>query len=253
MLSGCVSTNSIRVPGYEKLGKMGATISGTFFKPEGDGPFPTVVLMHGCSGLNRFVSRGLKSHASFLVENGYAALILDSFTSRGKSGGFICTSNSELARARFYRKVDAYNTLRHLKSLPYVDSNNIFLMGQSNGGSVALKVASQQQYPKIPDDLSFRGIVAFYPWCEALPKKLRTPVLVLGGAKDDWTPLGSCLYAKKRDLGKPYQVVKYKNAHHSFDLFISVQSYRGHTVGGNAEAREDSKIQMLKWFERFRI
>ena len=249
---GSVSANSLSIPSYENLGEMGATINGSVLKPEGEGPFPTVVLMHGCSGLDPAVSIGLQNHATFLVENGYTALILDSFTSRGKSGN-VCTSYNELAKARLYRMADAYNTLDYLQSLPYVDTNNIFLMGQSNGGSVALIVASQTQYPKYQQDINFNAVVAFYPWCGALTQKLRIPVLILGGEIDDWTPLESCLVVQNHDMGKPYKVIEYKNTHHSFDLFISVQPYSGHTVGGNADARKDSKKQMLNWFERFRI
>ncbi len=255
-LLGCVSKNSILIPSYENQWKMGATLDSTMHKPTGNGPFPTVVLMHGCSGLDSGVSQGLKSHANFLVENGYAALILDSFTSRGKSGGIVCTSHSEQGSAREYRKIDAYNALRYLKSLPYVDGKNIFLMGQSNGGSVALKVASLEQYPEMPIDLYFNAVVAYYPWCLALTGgKLRSPVLVMGGDKDDWTSLARCedAISRNREMGKPYEVIRYENAHHSFDLFIPIQSYKGYTVGGNAKARKKSKRQMLKWFERFRI
>lgn len=250
--AGNLSANSLSIPSYDYLSEMGATLSGSVFKPRGDGPFPTVVLMHGCSGLNHDVTISLESHASFLVRNGYAALILDSFTSRRKSGGIVCKSYDELANARYYRKADAYNALRYLRTLPYVDANNIFLMGQSNGGSVALAVAGQIQRPEIPEELNFNAVVAFYPWCGALTKRLRTPVLVLGGEKDDWTPLALCLFAQKQDMGKEYKVIEYKNAHHSFDLFKPVGTYNGHTVGANAKARIDSGIQMLRWFERFR-
>ncbi|MGI9319583.1 MAG: dienelactone hydrolase family protein [bacterium] len=233
---------------------MGQASSGFIYLPEGEGPFPAVVLMHGCSGLVPAVNKGLSSHANFLVKNGYAALILDSFSQRGNSGGSVCDSHFELQKARFYRKLDAYNALQHLQKLPNIDGRNIFLMGQSNGGSAALGVAKKNQYPKIPNELNFSAIAAFYPWCGAIPRESRVPILILGGDKDDWTPTGECEYIKNNsDLGKPYNLIVYEGAHHSFDLFIPLQTYSGHTVGGNSKAREDSKQQMLEWFERFRI
>ena len=250
-LSGCATANSIRIPSYEKLGKSGATLGGELYKPEGNGPFPGVLLMHGCAGLSKASRKGLRSHARYLVENGYAAVIVDSYSQRGVS--ITCKNFEQIQKARFYRKQDAYNTLRYLKSLAYIDSRNFYLMGQSQGGRIALLIASAAQYPDPPEDVRFNAVVAFYPYCESFPKKLIAPVLVLGGAKDDWTPLGTCLAVRNQNLGQPYEVVNYRGAHHGFDLFIPVVSYLGHTVGGNAEAREDSKKRMLDWFERFRL
>lgn len=243
---GRAASVSLSIPSYKGTGAMGAIINGSLTSPEGVGPFPTVILMHGCSGLDRAVKIGLQSHAEYLVENGYISIILDSFTGRGMLDG-VCSSYKELAKARIYRMADAYNTLDFLQSLPYIDTDNIFLMGQSNGGSVALMLAGQSK-----NDIKIKAIVAFYPWCGALEAKLQVPLLVLGGEFDDWTPLEPCLAAWNQNMGKPYKVIEYKNAHHSFDLFISVQSYSGHTVGGNEKAREDSRKQMLSWFETFR-
>ncbi len=248
-LCSCVSTNNIPIPSGPQ------TLNSVIYKPEGQGPFPTVILMHGCAGLDKFTSRGLRTHANFLVENGYAALILDSFSSRKKSGGKVCRSKTELANAMYYRRLDSFNALKHLQSLPYVDKNNLFLMGQSNGGAVALRAADADQYPNDAGISKFNAIVAFYPWCGALPRKLGTPLLILGGAKDNWTPIGRCLFAAENsDLGKEaFKVISYENAHHSFNLFIPTQTYLGYTLGGNSKARKDSKKQMLEWFQRFRI
>ena len=65
----------------------GTTLAGYLAKPEGDGPFPAVVLMHGCGGLekntsHRTVWRGISSHAALLNDNGYVTLILDSSSPR---------------------------------------------------------------------------------------------------------------------------------------------------------------------------
>src|SRR5210317_2125768 len=106
--AGQAESISLSIPSYQNSGVMGAVISGAVIKPGGTGPFPTVILMHGCSGLEPAVSIGMQSHAAYLVENGYAALILDSFSARGKSDA-VCRSYNELAKARDYRVADAYN------------------------------------------------------------------------------------------------------------------------------------------------
>ena len=61
-------------------------------KPDGDGPFPAVVLTHGCSGTERKTShqtvwRGLLQHAKLLKKNGYVTLIIDSFHRRRITDG----------------------------------------------------------------------------------------------------------------------------------------------------------------------
>ena len=61
------------------------------------------------------------------------------------------------------------------------------------------------------------------------------------------------MVAKDWDLGLPYEVKIYEDAHHSFDLPIPNQNYLGYTVAGNSEARIDSRKRMLDWFEKFRI
>ena len=250
-LSACTAGNYIHIPSYENLGKSGATLNGQIFKPEGDGPFPAVLLMHGCAGLSDATRQGLKGHAKFLVDNGYVAVIVDSYSTREIS--VTCKKFDQIQKARFYRKQDAYNTLRYLKSLTYIDSQNFYLVGLSQGGRIALLVSSASQYPAPPEDVWFNAVVAFYPYCERFPKRLITPVLVLVAELDDWVSPGTCLAMQGHDLGQPYRVISYKGAHHGFDLFIPVVSYLGHTVGGNAKARQDSRKQMLTWFENFRL
>ena len=61
-------------------------------KPDGEGPFPAVVLTHGCGGTERntqhqTVWRGLLQHAKLLKRNGYVTLIIDSFHRRGITDG----------------------------------------------------------------------------------------------------------------------------------------------------------------------
>ena len=57
------------------------TINATLYRPFGPGPFPAVVLLHGCAGV-------LDKHTGWarqLSEWGYAALIVDSFSTGGSS------------------------------------------------------------------------------------------------------------------------------------------------------------------------
>lgn len=217
------------------------------FKPKGEGPFPAVVLMHGCGGWQPAVLDGLHLHATALLEAGYVVLNLDSFGTRGTGGGVICESIPRLTRALGYRTHDAFDALRYLQAQPFVDADNTFLMGQSNGGSVAINAA------KAKSKRGYRAVAAYYPWCGSLGGrrvKLNAPLIIFAGQRDDWVPAWQC--RGKRAVGAHLKLVEYRNAAHSFDLPIGQQRYLGKLIGFDKAATEDSRAQMLAFFERHR-
>jgi dienelactone hydrolase len=55
------------------------TLTGKLTKPQGDGPFPAVVLMHGCTGIGKHQEDWAARFASW----GYVALQVDSLGPRG--------------------------------------------------------------------------------------------------------------------------------------------------------------------------
>jgi dienelactone hydrolase len=219
-------------------------------RPRGEGPFPAVVLMHGCSGWVPAVHYKLRDYAEELRKRGYVALNLDSFGPRHYSGDEMCASNARLREALNYRAADAFDAMRYLGTLPYVDARNIGLVGQSNGGSVAMKVA-QASAAKTYDKSGgpgFRAIVAYYPWCGMFAGNVRlvAPVKVFSGGRDEWVSAREC--ASVRASGEEYQFKLYPKAVHSFDLDIPVQSYAGFMVGKDPEAAEDSRKRMFDFF-----
>ena len=237
--SGCVPQEGVTIP-Y-------TVATGSLTVPEGDGPFPAVVLMHGCSGLDPEVRKGNNVHVQHLVSEGFVTLIVDSFGPR-RLGDVVCNETGEELEAFRYRQRDAVYALRFLKSQPFVDAGKIYLMGQSHGGWVLLQMAVSRT---IPVSDRFRAAVAYYPWCgdQQLRFELHTPVLVLIGEDDDWTPAHRYLLAKRYAHGEAFEVVVYENAHHSFDLPMGgPYRYKGHTVGGNRTAAGDARKRMVAWF-----
>ncbi len=218
-------------------------LTGELYKPVGTGKFPAVILMHGCSGLGKAVRSALQMHAHILTSNGFAALILDSFGPRRNDGGWVCEKISRLSSAQAYRTRDAIDAQKYLASRSDIDIRNIFAMGQSNGGSVALFIARRGK------SAGFRAVTAFYPWCGALiSNKSSTPVLILSGERDDWTPPRLC--KEKSNPAGGVTVKVYPNAVHSFDLNIPVTTYLGHKVGLDVAAASDSRRLMVKFFKQ---
>lgn len=223
-------------------------LSGEFFRPEGKGPFPAVVLMHGCGGLSPNTRRALGKHADYLMRHGFAALNLDSFGPRGMSGGLVCKDRAASRAALHYRVQDAFDALAFLSARPDVDRRNIFQMGQSHGGTVSLRIADRaNDVAVVGSEQKFRAAIAYYPWCGNRSKSvnLTIPLLVFGGARDDWAPAILCKALSS--TGAEYRLVMYAAAAHSFDLEIKEQRYIGYLIGQDVPATRDSRKRMVEF------
>ena len=123
-----------------------ATLTSWLAKPRGDGPFPAVVLMHGCSGTernttHRTVWRGLNNHAALLNDYGYVTLIVDSFGPRGITDG--CQTGGKYDPVQIG---DANAASDHLAALPFVDAERIGFVGLSRGSGTALHLPMPKPY-----------------------------------------------------------------------------------------------------------
>src|SRR5262249_21761011 len=101
-------------------------LSGELLVPDGAGPFPVVVLAHGCGG-RTVVDR---AWAIVLRDWGYATFAIDSFT--GRKLREVCSDATVLSGIQ--RVPDAYGALRLLATHPRIDARRAALMGFSHGG-----------------------------------------------------------------------------------------------------------------------
>jgi dienelactone hydrolase len=193
-----------------------ATLSGELLFPEGQGPFPAVVLAHGCAG-NRFVE---PAWGPFLRQSGYASFNIDSF--RGRGINEVCTQGGVLVPLQ--RVPDAYGALRLLAAHPKIDPKRIALMGFSHGGMLTMfaSTAWAKETYATGGQPSFRAFFPFYPYCNAtFPERnhVSAPVRIHTGAADDWTPAKPCaeLAASLKASGQDVAISVYPDAYHSFD------------------------------------
>lgn len=193
-----------------------ATIAGDLRFPDGAGPFPAVVLAHGCAG-NLNIER---AWGSPLRQWGYATFVIDSFSARGLKE--VCGQGRKLAPLQ--RVPDAYGALRLLAAHPKIDPRRVALMGFSHGGAVTMLASTawaKEAYA--PDGApSFRAFFPFYPNCNAdFPerKRVSAPVRIHTGEADDWTPAKPCaaLAAALKALRQDVGITVYPGAHHAFD------------------------------------
>ena len=189
------------------------TIAGDLYKPEGTGPFPSIVALHGCEGWPA-TADGRRLQAAKYVAQGFAFLWVDSFGPRGI--GQTCSPPPGSPSAD--RLADAYGALDWLAVQQFADPTHIALLGASQGGSAVL-VGLGPTAAALAHGHRFVAGVAFYPVCSPAYAVVSAPLLVLVGALDDWTSASDCkaMAAQQHEGGATVRVVVFPGAYHAFN------------------------------------
>jgi dienelactone hydrolase len=224
------------------------TIDGYLTKPQGPGPFPAIVHLHGCGGLAFAVTANTADHfwAKRLAAWGYAVLVVDSFTPRR----IVNTCSGEYAP----RVADAYGALAWLARQPFVDPARVGVIGFSAGGIATLSIAELRDFELFEEEAAhhFKAAVAFYPAC-VMDGNVKIPTLILIGESDDWTPAAACKgMMKRRRSESPVTLIVYPGAHHVFDApRAQGRRYFGHWLEYNAVAAEQASEEVRRFLAEF--
>jgi dienelactone hydrolase len=228
----------------------GDRIQGYLAKPDGAGPFPAVIVLHGCAGMHDTTKQKL---ADELVAWGYVVLLVDSYATRRIDHA--CMSG---AFAMFVRRwPDAYGALAFLARQTFVDPQRVAVVGFSAGARVTLSVAetnSFEQFVPPGSNLRFRAAAAFYPPCKQAMARPGIPTLIFIGALDDWTPAADCSdkVASWGNDGPPVELVVYPGAHHGF-YYPHLQpgmTLFDHWVEYNSEAADNASHRLHQFLDR---
>ncbi|HEY0910889.1 MAG TPA: dienelactone hydrolase family protein [Bradyrhizobium sp.] len=242
-----------------------ATLHAQLYKPDGDGPFPTVIALHGCGGLgghSESVLPRYRDWAEQLLKSGHAVLLPDSYGSREL--GPQCRIKERQVLARRERVGDIAASRQWLLQQPWAAHDRISLIGWANGAS-ALLWAVRPQSASRGAEPDFRSAIAFYPDCRissGLGWSARVPTLLLIGAKDDVSSPSACrqMIDGARGRSALTRIEIYPGAPHDFDRAnlplhaISASSDaavpdHGH-IGTDADARADSQKRVAEWLAR---
>jgi dienelactone hydrolase len=141
----------------KKPGLFSLELETTFFKPEGNGPFPLVVINHGKAlGDPRFQARSNYPRAArFFLARGYAVAIpmrqgFSKSTGSYIGGGCNVSSNGAV------QADDVKATLDHFTALPFIDKTRIIVAGQSHGGLTTIAFGTFN-YPGVRGLINFAG------------------------------------------------------------------------------------------------
>lgn len=209
-------------------------VSGFLVTPEGEGPFPAIVVIHEWWGLNDQI----KGEAKKLAKEGYVTLAVDLY--RGK-----VTDDPEeahellrgLPEDRAAR--DLVSAVSYLQTLPNVKKDKTGSIGWCMGGGYSLSLAINS--PELA------GAVIYYGRLVTDREQLRrinAPIIGFFGEEDRGIPVNSVKEFEKtmKGLGKDVSVYIYPEAGHAF-ANEGRSSY-------NARAAKDAWEKTLAFFEK---
>lgn len=131
----------------------GLKISGILDIPNGEGPFPLMVMNHGYIDRSVYTNgRGLKREQDFFARQGYAVLHSD-YRGHAFSDPSPLPDDTSIYDAGIEYSMDVINGISALKAanIPYIDTDTVFMLGHSLGGGVSLNIAVT--YPDLIDGL----------------------------------------------------------------------------------------------------
>ncbi|WP_027551938.1 dienelactone hydrolase family protein [Bradyrhizobium sp. Cp5.3] len=259
------ATASTPAPQQVDIPLAGGVLHAQLYKPDGAGPFPTVIALHGCGGLGGHsdpVAPRYRDWALQFLKTGNAVLLPDSYGSR--EVGPQCRVKEGHVKARRERVADIVASRAWLMKQTWVARDRVSLIGWANGASALLWAVRPQNAARDANP-DFRAAVAFYPDCRisaGLGWSARVPTLVLIGGNDDVSSPPACRQMVEGAHGRSAlaRIVVYPGAYHDFDRAnLPVHALAGSTdvatpehghLGTDTEARAEAQKEVAEWLAR---
>ncbi|MDP6366361.1 MAG: dienelactone hydrolase family protein [Nitrospinota bacterium] len=232
----------------------GRELDAYLFKPNGDGPYPALIALHGAGGIFPYQLWWAKE----ISKKGYVVLFVDHYCTRGhlcevetddtdKDRGEVMR-NWQIVSLR-QRAMDAVAAYIWLSKKPYIKKNQIGLVGWSWGGTSALFAQKVARRMLLPNG-GFKATVAFYPnlkhvaeepqWSGTGP--IAQPTLILYGKADPLESEES--YQRLLSAGHPgpIRVVGFDGAYRKFDELGSYREKYHPSVGNFPKAFQQEAL-----------
>ena len=146
------SVQVVHKPGVFAIG-----LETTVYMPEGDGPFPVVVINHGkANGDPRFQARYRPAQpARYFLQRGYA-VVVPMRQGFSKSGGSYIGGGCNVESNGRVQAEDVKAVLDFVAAQPWADRQRLLVVGQSHGGWTTLAFGAQN-YPGVKGLVNFAG------------------------------------------------------------------------------------------------
>lgn len=211
------------------------------YKPEGDGPFPVALQLHGCGGKKNLQARW----AAVAKAAGWAVIVIDSYghrrIDRFEAYATVCMGLQLWGRER---AGDLFAMMEWARRQPWADASRMAVAGWSHGGWTALdamsmtpgaEVAKATRLTGIPDEplAGLLGAFVIYPYqgpgAIAPSRGLRVdvPVKAIVGTADT-VVFGKHVImtlGRMKTPSQPIDITTFEGATHAFDE-IEAQDWR---------------------------
>jgi dienelactone hydrolase len=226
-------------------------LNGSLRRPDGEGPFPAIILLPACGHLAGSVDQ---VWGQALLSWGFVTLTLDVFTPRGIVGQKTCVSPAppELAE-------DAYRGLNMLAARKFVDPRHVFVIGFGRSSSLVFAAVERDGIERTARR-RFRGAVAFYPpGCGAVKGIMTVATLIIAGARDP--SLEACRnlaegkddmgISRQRGAGAPIELAVMADAYAGFDLpdLKEPVDVQGHHIEYSQSATDRAREKLRKFLQ----
>jgi dienelactone hydrolase len=220
-------------------------------RPAAPGPVPTVILLHGSSGLTLEQTGSFKRWSAWLRERGVASVVLDSQRGRHAHGEVYRGDVGAYVSILRERVVDVQRVLEWLPSTGWADPARVVLFGESQGAMAillgalngSLRVPQIDLYPPCGPSGVQRGYV--HTNLKGYPRSL----WVLAEL-DEVGPARDCIALDRllTEGGAPaIKVVTIPQAHHGFDLPVAGVGTTGPRVIYSPEARDQAQVEVASF------
>jgi carboxymethylenebutenolidase len=202
----------------ESLATGGVEITVECFEPEGAGPFPALVALHGSNGMTNGAPL-VRAFALPVVSVGFAVYLPHYFERTGTR-----RSDPETSRRNFLPWMQAVaDTVGFATIQPKVDAARVGVIGMSLGAFLGLAVASE--------DARVKAVVDFFGGLpEPFISRLVTmaPTLILHGEADPIVPVEEAhrLRAALEARGVPHETKIYPGEGHIFSPMAGLDAAR---------------------------
>ena len=229
--------------------------------PPGDGPFPAVLLFHGCGGVRQVT----ENYAALAVKTGVAAVIVDSLRARNISYeealAQVCTGHRLWGRER---AADVYAALDLVRQDKKIDPQQLALTGWSHGGWTVLDALTLAQMKVPPDGLSdapdapfdgVQGAFLVYPYVSGPSLAVRQdwlkdiPIEAVLVERDSMASEAdaSVVFSRARQHGAPVSWSVLGGVTHAFD---EPDHHPDSTLSYDAQATQETEGRFVDFLRR---
>ncbi|MGF1607598.1 MAG: dienelactone hydrolase family protein [Rhodothalassiaceae bacterium] len=230
----------------------GTELPAYIVRPQGEGPFPVIVVVHEIFGVHEYI----RDVARRFAQQGYYAIVPDLYARAGDPSGLSDFSKiREIVRTATHDQVmgDLTRLVDWLEGRSAAKTEALGITGFCWGGSVVWMFAAQD--PRVDAGVAWYGRLrapeaarsfdaSERPWPIDVATKLNAPVLGLYGGQDRGIPAedAEAMAEALKQADQPSSIIIYDQAGHGFHADYR-QSY-------HEQAATDGWQRALDWFEQ---